>query len=63
MVASKASADKVKAGHKLAQATTAFGFGPKGEKVYFEQDKDGKLDAALMKEWAKATPSKSDIRG
>ena len=52
VVASKASADKVKAGQKIT-TVTAIGFGPGGEKVYFETDKDGKLDQVLMGEYRK----------
>ena len=51
VVASKASADKVRAGQKLTPTVTAFGFGPQGEKVYFETDKEGKLDQVLMVEY------------
>jgi hypothetical protein len=50
VVASKASADKVRAGQKIT-TVTAIGFGPQGEKVYFETDKDGKLDRVLMAEY------------
>lgn len=56
VVASKASADKVRAGQKLTPTVTAFGFGPGGERVYFETDKEGKLDQVLMAEFTRRHP-------
>ena len=56
VVASKASADKVRAGQKLTPTVTAFGFGPAGERVYFETDKEGKLDQVLMAEFTRRHP-------
>jgi hypothetical protein len=56
VVASKTSADKVRSGQKLSPAVTAFGFGPSGERVYFESDKEGRLDQALMAEFTRRHP-------
>src|SRR5688572_19278613 len=47
------SAAKIRAGDKFAHSVTALGFGPGGEKVYFETDKEGKLDQRLMAEFEK----------
>jgi hypothetical protein len=57
VVGTKASADKVKAGGKLAPYVSALGFGPTGTKVYFESDKDG-LENKLMAEYDRRHPKK-----
>jgi hypothetical protein len=56
VVGSAASADKVRAGQKLGQFVSAFGYGPNGEKVIFETDKEGKLEKTLMAEFATRHP-------
>ena len=55
VVGSQASADKVKAGGKLATQKTAIGYGPNKETVVFEASKEG-MEDWLMTEYANRHP-------
>jgi hypothetical protein len=58
VVGSQKSADEVKSGKHLKNFVKAFGAGPKGETVVFEQDKE-ELAAKLMKQFEAKYPKKS----
>src|SRR5688500_7768297 len=55
VVGSPKTADTIKSGGKLGQKVTAFGYGPNGETVYFEANKDG-IEDLLMREYAQKHP-------
>ena len=55
VVGSQKTADMINAGGKLSPKVAAFGYGPNGETVYFEANKDG-IEDFLMMEYAKKHP-------
>ena len=55
VVGSQKTADLINSGGKLSQKVAAFGYGPNGETVYFEANKDG-IEDLLMKEYEQKHP-------